>query len=370
MRFEYSRWNKARESFEQRLNELMKLYQLLLNKTAGDPDEALKWLDLLAQRYGLWGDGLDFGTFKQKLQESREIEADPSRGGRFNLTPKGEQTMRRQAMEELFGDLMRKGGPGEHRSRVMGEGGERQPSVRPYQFGDDIWSLSSNDTLREAVKHSMAQGLDRIEVGEQDLQVHETEKATQCATALLIDCSHSMILYGEDRMTPARSTAMALLEFIKQKFPRDRLHVIAFGDDAVEVPLKQVPYLNWGPYHTNTKAALEMARDILLRSRCPNRQILMITDGKPTVLDEGGRRHIDAGLMNRRIVNRTLDEAGQCRRKRIPITTFMVADDPPLMQFVEELTETNKGRAYYTGLGQLGQYLLVDYINNRRRTGR
>jgi len=138
----------------------------------------------------------------------------------------------------------------------------------------------------------------------------------------------------------------------------------------VEVPLKRVPYLSWGPFHTNTRAALEMARRMLIRTRCPNRQILMITDGKPTVLDEGGRRYVDSFGLNRQIINRTLDEAAQCRRKHIPITTFMVARDGLLVDFVEELTETNQGRAYYSGLGKLGQHLLVDYMNNRRRSVR
>ena len=145
--------------------------------------------------------------------------------------------------------------------------------------------------------------------------------------------------------------------------------MIAFGDDAVEVPLKQVPYLNYGHYHTNTKAALEMARKILVRSRAPNRQIFLITDGKPTVLDEAGRRLIDSGpWLNPRIVNRTLDEAAQCRRKHIPISTFMVTDDPTLVSFVEDLTKINQGRAYYTALGRLGQFLFVDYIRNRKRS--
>lgn len=370
MRFDYTRWDQAKEQMDQRLAQMLKLFNMLLNKTAGDVDEALEWLDEIAQRYGLWGNGLDFEKFKQMLKEHGEVrEADAH--GSFELTPHGEKNMRQRALRELFGDLMNGGGmPGEHRSRQMGAGGERQPSVRPYHFGDDIWNISANDTLNNAVKSSMARGLDHIQIREDNLSVHDIEQNTQCATALLIDCSHSMVLYGEDRMTPARSTAMALVEFIKQNYPRDRLHLIAFGDDAVEVPLNKVPYISWGPYHTNTQAALEMARKQLTRSRTPNRQIFMITDGKPTVLDDGPRRYVDSGWLNPRIVNRTLDEAAQCRRKHIPITTFMVTEDPTLVGFVEQLTEINQGRAYYTGLGKLGQYLLVDYINNRKRSVR
>ena len=365
MRFEYRRWDAKQSSREQRLQRLHDLYQLLLNKLAGDVDEALRWLDRVAERYGLWGEDLDLDQFKQWLKETGQVRE--TERGRFRLTPRGERTMGRQALQSLFGDMARRGGPGEHASRRVGEGGERQPSVRPYAFGDELWQIAANETLQSAVKHSFVRGLDEIQVREEDLAVHETEQTTRCATALLIDCSHSMVLYGEDRMTPARTTAMALVEFIRKQYPRDRLHVIAFGDDAVEVPLHQHPYLSWGPFHTNTQAALEMARNLLVRSRCPNRQIFLITDGKPTVLDEGGRRYIDSGWLNPRIVKRTLDEAAQCRRKRIPITTFMVTQDRILQQFVEELTEINRGRAYYTGLGQLGHYLLVDYEKNRKR---
>lgn len=368
MEIEYNKWDAGKVRMEGRVRDLFKLFQKLLNMSAGNVEQALEWLDILAQRHGLWGDGLDFESFKQMLQDSGHIQE--SQRGRKELTPKGERFMRQEALRDLFGDMRKGGGPGEHRSRVSGNGVEREPSVRAYEFGDELWNISPTDTLNNAVHRSLGRGLDSIEVTEDDLAVYDTQMATQCATAVLVDCSHSMILYGEDRMTPARTVTMGLIEFTKKHFPRDRLHVIAFGDDAQEVPLKDVPYLSWGPYHTNTKAALEMARNILVRSRCPNRQIFLITDGKPTVLDEGGRRLIDSGWLNPRIVNRTLDEAAQCRRKKIPITTFMVTDDPILMEFVEQLTEINRGRAYFTGLGNLGHYLMVDYVNNRKRNVR
>ena len=367
MLFEYERWDRAKEQFEKRLRDLMRLYQRLLNMLAGDAERALQYLDRIGEKYGLWGDGLDKDAFRDLLKKSGELREDGS--GRAFLTPKGEGTMRRTALRELFGDMQSRATAGEHKSRHLGAGGEIQPTVRPYAFGDDLWSISGTETLKNAVRNSIARG-EELSIHEDDLAVYDTEYSTQCASALLIDCSHSMVLYGEDRMTPARTTAMALIEFIQNNYPRDRLHVIAFGDDAVEVPLKDVPYLSWGPYHTNTQAALEMARRILVRSKCPNRQIFMVTDGKPTVLDEGPRRYIDSGWLNRRIVNRTLEEAAQCRRKNIVITTFMVTDDPILVQFVEQLTEINQGRAYYTGLGKLGQSLLVDYVTNRKRSVR
>ncbi len=368
MEFEYNRFDQARMSRQKRLDNLNKLFQMLLNKFAGDVEQALEWLDEIAERYGLWGDGIDRETFEAMLREQGQIRQ--TTPGHFQLTEKGEQGMREQALRDVFGEMRKGGGIGGHPSRVPGSGGEPQPWTRPYEFGDDLWAIHGTETIRNAVTSSLSRGQTDISVGEDDVMVYETEKTTQCATALLVDCSHSMVLYGEDRMTPARTTAMALVELIKKQYPRDRLIVIAFGDDAVEVPLKKVPYLSWGPFHTNTQAALEMARRMLVRTRCPNRQILMITDGKPTVLDEGGRRYIDSFGMNRQIVNRTLDEAAQCRRKQIQITTFMVARDRMLINFVEQLAEVNQGRAYFSGLGKLGHQLLVDYMNNRRRTVR
>ena len=366
MRFRYRKFDPAAVSRRERLDELMKLFQQLLEHSAGDVDQALEWLDDIAERYGLWGDDLDLDAFRAEMEKQGRIRRRDGGGGGFELTPKGEKALRQGALRELFGALDR-GGPGEHRSRVTGSGAEVLPETRPYSFGDELWAIAPTETLQNAVRRSLAAGGDDIQVTEEDLAVRETELSTNCATALLVDCSHSMVLYGEDRMTPARRVAMGLVELIQTKFPKDRLHVIAFGNDAREVPLKDVPYLNWGRYYTNTKAALRLARELLMRSRFANRQILMITDGKPTVLDEGGRRYVDAGWLNERIVNRTLDEAVMCRRKGMTITTFMMTDDPTLVSFVEKLTELNRGRAYYTSLDDLGGFLLVDYVRNRRR---
>jgi uncharacterized protein with von Willebrand factor type A (vWA) domain len=368
MRFQYASWDHEAERRERLLQDLLNLFRSLLNKSAGDVEQALEWLDQIAQKYNIWDDKLNLEAFKDMLKREGEVaEKSP---GQLALTPKGAKSLRIQALNEIFGGLS-KGNPGDHRSNKNGPGVERQPEVRPYEFGDELWSISATDTLNNAVRRSLADGQDDISVKEEDLAVHETDMNTSCATALCVDCSNSMVLYGEDRMTPARQVALGLVELIKTRYPKDRLHVIAFGDDAFEIPLDKVPFLNWGRWHTNTKAALELSRKLLLRSRSANKQIFLITDGKPTVLDEGGRRYKNSGYwLDPRIVNRTLEEAAMCRRKSIPITTFMVTDDPPLVEFVDELTKTNRGRAYYTALGKLGQYLLVDYIRNRKRSVR
>ena len=184
---------------------------------------------------------------------------------------------------------------------------------------------------------------------------------------VMIDISHSMVLYGEDRITPAKKVALALTELILTKYPKDSIDVLLFGDDAVEVPISEIPYVKVGPYHTNTKAGLELAQQILRRRKHNNKQIFMITDGKPSALFENGRLYTNSFGLDMKIVNRTLEEADRCRRVGIPITTFMLATDPMLVNFVEQLSKINRGRAFYSSPDRLGEYILADYIRNRRK---
>ena len=195
------------------------------------------------------------------------------------------------------------------------------------------------------------------------------EHQTTCATVLMIDISHSMILYGEDRITPAKQVALALSELIMTRFPKDYIALITFGDDAQLVSINELPFLTVGPYHTNTRAGLQLARDLLRRrGGNVNKQIFMVTDGKPSAIFEpSGRLYKNSFGLDPKIVNKTLDEAVACRRERIPITTFMVARDPYLVNFVEELTKANHGWAYYSSLNNLGGFVFVDYIRNRRK---
>jgi uncharacterized protein with von Willebrand factor type A (vWA) domain len=186
----------------------------------------------------------------------------------------------------------------------------------------------------------------------------------------MIDVSHSMILYGEDRITPAKKVAMALSELITTRYSRDTLDVIAFGNDAWPIEIKDLPYLQVGPFHTNTVAGLELAMDLLRRRKNPNKQIFMITDGKPTCIRVGEEYYKNSFGLDRRIVNKTLNLAARCRRLGIRVTTFMIARDPYLQRFVEDFTETNRGRAFYTSLKGLGEYIFEDYERNRRRTMR
>jgi uncharacterized protein with von Willebrand factor type A (vWA) domain len=202
---------------------------------------------------------------------------------------------------------------------------------------------------------------------EDDLEIYETEHLTSCATVVAIDISHSMILYGEDRITPAKTVALALTELITTKYPKDHLDVILFGDRAEQVMLAEIPYIQAGPYHTNTREGLQLARGLLSRQKQPNKQIFLITDGKPSAITEGGRIYKNPFGLDMRIVNLTLEEADVCRRQKVVITTFMLATDPMLTQFVEKLTQINRGRAYFASPYNLGEFILADYIKNRRR---
>jgi len=218
-------------------------------------------------------------------------------------------------------------------------------------------------SLANALKRTQGE----LQLAEEDLEVQETEHLTSCATVVAIDVSHSMVLYGEDRITPAKTVALALTELIQTKYPKDYLAAVQFGDRAERIPISKLPYVQAGPFHTNTREALQLARGILERRKQPNRQIFLITDGKPSAITEGNAVYKNPMGLDLRIVNRTLEEADQCRRQRIVITTFMIATDPWLQEFVERLTQVNRGRAYFASPDDLGEFLLADYIRNRRQ---
>jgi uncharacterized protein with von Willebrand factor type A (vWA) domain len=213
-------------------------------------------------------------------------------------------------------------------------------------------------------------GIGNFTLTERDLEVEEKDYKTLTSTVLMIDISHSMILYGEDRITPAKKVAMALAELIKTRYPKDTLDIVVFGNDAWPITIKDLPYLQVGPYHTNTFAGLELAADLLRRRKTHNKQIFMITDGKPTCLKENGRYYKNSMGLDRKVIGKTLNMAAQCKRLKIPITTFMIAKDPYLQAFVREFTQINGGRAFYSSLNGLGEYIFEDYIKNRRKTVR
>jgi Ca-activated chloride channel homolog len=361
MLIRYLKWDERRHG-DQRpaFDRLMDVFQQLLQFTAGDAAEALDWLTKLDRQHGLTDDEMGIGDFIEELKRRGYLE---EQGGQVRITPRTERSLRQRSLEEVFGQL-RKGGKGRHKTPYAGSGEERLSETRPWQFGDDPGRIDVTSTMSNAFRRA---GIDRWDLSEDDFEVQETEHHTSMATVLMIDLSHSMILYGEDRITPARKTAMALAEMIMTQYPKDTLDIVAFGNDAWEVAVKDLPYLEAGPFYTNTRAGLQRARDILRRRKNRNRQIVMITDGKPSCHVEYGRVYRNAFGLDRRIVNKVLDEAVMCRREGIAITTFMIATDPYLQHFVRELSEANHGRAYFSSLDDLGEFVFEDYVRNRRK---
>ena len=341
------------------IRSLLRIFRQLLVAFDGDVEDALTYLDEIACRYRLWRK--DFGPedFRRLLQERGEVT---HAAAGLKLTRKGERAIRRQMLTEVFAKMTRKG-PGDHRLPHSGGAGEPTDETRPFRFGDTTDALDVSRTLQNWLGRTGGESGPK----ERDLEVREREYQTSCATALLIDVSHSMTLYGEDRITPAKRVALALTELILTKYPKDTIDVILFGDEAQVVPLEQLPYISNGPYHTNTRAGLITAQEILKRRKSTNRQIIMITDGKPSAIHEEGRLYKNPFGLDRKVVAKTLEEAGRCRRKGIPITTFMLTSDPYLRGFVEDFTEVNRGRAYFADSARLESFVLVDFLRNRRR---
>ncbi|MEM6796206.1 MAG: VWA domain-containing protein [Acidobacteriota bacterium] len=338
---------------------LERLFNQLLLSAAGDIEQVMEWMRQL-QEQGFLPEGLDLEEFLEQMADQQTLGFDEE--GRPQLTAIGERRIRRSAFEEIFSDL-RRGGAGYHRVSASGDGTEKLPETRPYAFGDELHHLDVSRSLQNALKR----GMGNLQLAEQDLEVHETEQLTNCATIVAIDISHSMVLYGEDRITPAKKVALALTELIQTKYPKDHLGVIQFGDRAEPVLLAELPYVDAGPYHTNTREALQLSRSLLARQKQPNKQIFLITDGKPSAITEGDGIYKNPFGLDMKIVNLTLEEADLCRRQKIVITTFMIASDPTLQQFVEKLTQTNRGRAYFASPDNLGEFILADYIRNRRK---
>lgn len=346
-----------------KFEQLLDVFLQLLNIFSGDVSEALTYLNELDRRYNLTDDQYGVGDFIQELKDKGYIKDDEKNPQQFIMTSKSEQSIRKKSLEEIFNKL-KKGNMGNHKTPYSGLGDENISEKRSFQFGDTLDQIDMTSSIKNSqINH----GLDNFFLTEDDLEVDEREYKTNTATVLMIDISHSMILYGEDRITPAKKVAMALSELITTQYPKDTLDIIVFGNDAWPIEIKDLPYLQVGPYHTNTFAGLELAVDILRRRKTNNKQIFMITDGKPTCLKIGIKYYKNSFGLDRKIINKTLDQAARCRKLGIPITTFMIARDPYLQQFVRDFTKINQGRAYYSSLNGLGEYLFEDFVRNRRK---
>ncbi|WP_028374906.1 vWA domain-containing protein [Leeuwenhoekiella sp. MAR_2009_132] len=358
---------KTYEAPEQSLfDQLFEIFKELITHTSGDFDEAMDWLKELDKEYKLTNEDYTLDDFVQELKDKGYLkeELEPDGKGSLSITAKTEQAIRQRALDQIFGKLKR-GGLGNHKTNRVGSGDEHTGETREYRFGDGLERVSMTESLKNA---QINNGMGNFDLTERDLIVEETQHKAQMSTVLMIDISHSMILYGEDRITPAKKVAMALAELITTRYPKDTIDIIVFGNDSWPIKIKDLPYLQVGPYHTNTVAGLQLAMDILRRKRNTNKQIFMITDGKPSCIREAdGRYYKNSVGLDEYIVNKCYSQASQARKLKIPITTFMIAQDPYLMHFVRQFTEANQGKAFYTGLKGLGEMIFEDYETNRKK---
>lgn len=360
--YRFTEYIPEKSSEQGTFENLLNIFLQLVVVTSGDVFDALSWMTNLDKQYSLMSDEYGMGDFIEDLK-SKGYVSDQTPKGKLTLTGKGDQNIRKNALEEIFGKL-KKSGRGNHRTSFSGRGDETSSDFREFQFGDSLDQIALTESIKNAqINH----GAGDFKLTEEDLEVQEREYKTQTSTVLMIDISHSMILYGEDRITPAKKVAMALAELVRKKYPKDSLEIIVFGNDAWQIQVKDLPYLSVGPYHTNTVAGLELAMNLLRRKKTANKQIFMITDGKPTCLKEGIKYYKNSFGLDPKIHRRTLNLAAQCKRLSIPITTFMIASDPYLKQFVREFTEVNGGNAYYSSLQGLGHLIFEDYRRNRRK---
>jgi Ca-activated chloride channel family protein len=370
----FSEWNEhtledLKKAIQQALeqgdlfdNEHMReMMERLQNLT---PEQMQKLLDNLVQKM------VDEGQIAIEQQGS-EPQGAPGVGDgpdskvRFEVTDKSLDFLGFKTLKDLLGSLG-KSSFGRHDTRDLATGIEASGSSKQYEFGDTL-NLDISETLFSAIRREGAKVPIEMEYG--DLHVHQCEYQSSCATVLMLDCSHSMILYGEDRFTPAKKVALALAHLIRTQYPGDSLRCVLFHDSAEELAVSQLARVQVGPYYTNTRDGLILAQRLLAQERKDMRQIVMITDGKPSCLTlEDGRLYKNAFGLDPLVISRTLEEVNRCKKQGILINTFMLASDYGLVNFVQKVTEICRGKAYFTTPYTLGQYLLMDYMNRKTRT--
>ena len=360
-------FTKHQKKVQTPFERLFEIFKELITHTSGDFDEAIDWLRELDKEYKLTDENYTIDDFIEDLLKKSYIKQNNQKGGNgegLSLTPKTEKLLREHALKQIFGKL-KKSKTGNHKTQKIGQGEDNTGEYKAYQFGDPLEKIDITQSIKNAQIRSISND---FSIQHDDLVVEDNFFKTQMSTILMIDISHSMILYGEDRITPAKKVAMALAEMITTQYPKDTLDILVFGNDAWPISLKELPYLKVGPYHTNTVAGLELALDLLRRKKNTNKQIFMITDGKPSCLKmPDGNYYKNSVGLDESIVEKCYNMARQAKKIQIPITTFMIAQDPYLQQFVRTFTEINKGKAFFTGLKGLGQMIFEDYNKNRKK---
>jgi Ca-activated chloride channel family protein len=343
---------------EESLQEMMERLQNL------SPEQLDKLLDNLIQKM------VDEGQITIPEPAGQQANAPGIGNGKdakvkFEVTDKSLDFLGFKTLKDLLGSLG-KSSFGRHDTRDLATGIETSGASKPYEFGDML-NLDVSETLFSAIRREGAKV--PLDMDYSDLHVHQCEYQSSCATVLMLDCSHSMILYGEDRFTPAKKVALALAHLIRTQYPGDSLRCVLFHDSAEELALSQLARVQVGPYYTNTRDGLILAQRLLNQERKDMRQIIMITDGKPSCLTlEDGRMYKNAFGLDPLVISRTLEEVNRCKKQGILINTFMLASDYGLVNFVQKVTEICRGKAYFTTPYTLGQYLLMDYMNRKTRT--
>jgi len=343
---------------EERLQEMMEQLQKM------SPEQMDKLLDNLIQKM------VDEGQITIEDPQQEQAPAAGSGNGKetkvkFEVTDKSLDFLGFKTLKDLLGSLG-KSSFGRHDTRDLATGIETSGSSKPYEFGDML-NLDVSETLFSAIRREGAKV--PLDMDYSDLHVHQCEYQSSCATVLMLDCSHSMILYGEDRFTPAKKVALALSHLIRTQYPGDSLRCVLFHDTAEELAISQLARVQVGPYYTNTRDGLILAQKLLNQERKDMRQIVMITDGKPSCLTlDDGRMYKNAFGLDPLVISRTLEEVNRCKKQGILINTFMLASDYGLINFVQKVTEMCRGKAYFTTPYNLGQYLLMDYMNRKTRT--
>jgi Ca-activated chloride channel family protein len=368
---QFSEWN------QQSLEDLKQAIQDALESGQLFPDDQMQ--QMLEKLSAMSQEQLDqlLENLVQKLAAEGHIttdqDADSTSGqgqgrdgqARFEVTDKSLDFLGFKTLKDLLGSLG-KSSFGRHDTRDLATGIESSGSSKQYEFGDTL-NLDISETLFSAVRREGVKV--PIDLEYSDLHVHQCEYQSSCATVLLLDCSHSMILYGEDRFTPAKRVAMALAHLIRTQYPGDSLRCVLFHDSAEELQIGQLARVQVGPYYTNTRDGLILAQRLLQQERKDMKQIVMITDGKPSALTlEDGRTYRNAFGLDPLVISRTLEEVNRCKKQGIIINTFMLASDYGLINFIQKVTELCRGKAYFTTPHTLGQYLLMDYMNRKTRT--
>ena len=348
-------------------DRLLEIFKELLTYTSGDFDEAVDWLRQLDKEYSLTTEDYTIDDFIDELLNKGFIstEINTTAGKELiKITSKMEKALRKFALKKIFGQI-KKSKQGNHKSKYSGSSDDDNSDIKSFEFGDPFDKIIVSESLKNMYNRT---GTDELNLISDDIVVSNGNFKSQMSTVLMIDISHSMILYGEDRITPAKKVAMALAELIITRYPKDTLDILVFGNDAKIIPLKKLPYLKVGPYHTNTVAGLQLAMDILKKKKNNNKQILMITDGKPSCLKlSDGSYYKNSSGLDSKITNKCYTMARQAKKLKIPITTFMIARDAYLQHFVREFAKANGGKAFYTGLDNLGEMIFEDYESNRKR---